>query len=72
MLAVLYLHLAQSVSENTHVMECFLATKFAKNEFIMYSKISLSRPFTGVNSCGPFMEIVDLQNFPKYGQDTIL
>ena len=26
----------------------------------------------GVNSCGPFMEVVNFQNFPKYGKDTIL
>ena len=39
---------------------------------ILYSQTSLSRPFTAVNSCGPFMEVVGLQNFPKYRKDTIL
>ena len=29
-----------------------------------YSKTSLYRPFTGMNSAGPFREVVDLQNSP--------
>ena len=33
--------------------------------FNIYSKTSLERPFTGVNSSGPFREVVDLQNFPN-------
>ena len=38
----------------------------------MSSETSLDRPFMRVNSCGPFREVVDLQDFPKYGKDTIL
>ena len=30
-----------------------------------YSKIFLSRPFAGVNSCGPCFEVVALQSFAK-------
>ena len=32
----------------------------------IYSKTSLNRPLTVVNSCGPFMEVIDLQNFPQH------
>ena len=32
---------------------------------VIYSKTSLNQPFVGVNACGPFREVVDLQNFTK-------
>ena len=28
--------------------------------------------FSSLNWCGPFREVVDLQNFPKYTKDTVL
>ena len=36
-----------------------------------YSKTSLNRPPAGENTCGPFREVVDLQNFPKYREYTV-
>ena len=32
----------------------------------IYSKTSLDRPFTGMNFCEPFREVVKLENIPKY------
>ena len=43
-----------------------------QSELSIYSETSIGRPLTGVYSCGRFWEVVDLQNFPKYGTDTIL
>ena len=36
---------------------------------LICSKTSLNRPSTGVNSGGPFMDIVDIQNFTKHRKD---
>ena len=30
----------------------------------------LSQPIMGVNACGPFREVANLQNFPEYRADT--
>ena len=38
----------------------------------MYGKTSLNRPPAGVKSCGPFREVVDLQDFSKFREYTVL
>ena len=57
---------------HTHIQTNTFTYTHTHTHTFIYSKISLDWPFMGVNSCGPFREVVDLQNFPKYGKDTIL
>ena len=56
----------------TNAKELFLKHVCPKvSNVYIYSNTSLNRPPAGVNSCCPFREGVDLQNFAKYREHRV-
>ena len=59
-----------ATTTTTRVVDVYTHSKNTRSDYL-YSKTSLNRPLTVVNSCGPFREVVGLYNFPQHRKDTV-
>ena len=68
----IYIYIYTYIHSHIHTAEVTETLNIKIIAAYIYSKNSLNRPLTVMDSHGPFREVIDLENLPQHRKDTVL